>query len=186
MITKFNQSIGDVVLVESSKYEDDRGFLSEVFNEMEYEKAIGKSISIKQLNTSCSKKGVIRGIHYAVNNPQGKLVQVLSGAVYDVAVDLRANSPTFSKWCAAFLMNDTDACRLLWIPPGFGHAFMALADNTIIQYLMTEVYEKDNDRTILYNDPTINIRWPTFFVDKVVVSEKDKNGKRLTEAEVYG
>jgi len=173
-------SIPDVVLVEPTVFPDDRGFFMEAFKASDFEKA-GLPIHFVQDNFSCSKKDVIRGLHYQKNpKAQGKLVSVLKGGVWDVAVDLRRQSPTFLKWAAAEL-NDRNH-ELLYIPPGFAHGFVALTGEVHLLYKCTNEYDPQADAGIRWDDPDIAIPWP---VDRPVLSEKDRRLPLLHQVEVF-
>jgi len=173
-------SIPDVVLVEPTVFPDDRGFFMEAFKASDFEKA-GLPIHFVQDNFSCSKKDVIRGLHYQKNpKAQGKLVSVLKGGVWDVAVDLRRQSPTFLKWAAAELNDRNHA--LLYIPPGFAHGFVALTEDVHLLYKCTSEYDPQADAGVRWDDPDIAIPWP---VDRPVLSEKDHSLPLLHQAEVF-
>lgn len=162
-----NTELPEVLLIERMKYQDNRGYFSETFKKSDFSKNnIG--FSFVQDNFSKSRKGVIRGLHYQ-NDPkeQGKLVTVLSGEIFDVAVDIRPNSENFGKWTGANLSEDNG--NLFWIPPGFAHGFQALEDSRVL-YKVTEEYSKEHESGILWNDPTIHIEWP---MKEHIVSEKD-------------
>ena len=157
-------AIPDVVIVEPAVFKDDRGWFMESFNEARFHGELAKlglpaPRPFVQDNHSCSSKGVLRGLHYQLPpHPQGKLVRVVQGAVFDVAVDIRKGSPTFGRWVGAELTADNH--RQLWIPEGFAHGFVALTDNAHFLYKTTDVYAKDCERSILWNDAAIGIEWP--------------------------
>ena len=150
-------TIADVQLLEPRVFEDSRGLFFESYNERVLAE-VGIVGSFVQDNQSFSYKDVVRGLHYQVKQPQGKLIRCLSGEIFDVAVDLRRNSPTFCKWVGETL----SACnrQMLWIPPGFAHGFMVLSDGAQVLYKATEFYAPQHERTILWNDPTLHIEWP--------------------------
>lgn len=162
-------SIPDVLLIEPQVFGDDRGFFYESFNQNKFEEAIGKKINFVQDNHSKSVKGVLRGLHYQLTpKAQGKLVRVIQGEVFDVAVDLRQSSPTFGKWASEILSGDNK--KQMWIPEGFAHGFLTLSDTAEFLYKTTDFYSKDHEQAIIWNDETIGIDWPT---DKPSLSDKD-------------
>jgi dTDP-4-dehydrorhamnose 3,5-epimerase len=170
------------VLVLTPKiYSDDRGAFSETFNLRRMAEA-GLPTAWVQDNFSTSRKNVLRGIHYQIDQPQGKLVRVTHGAVLDVAVDLRRSSANFGKH--AVLELSAENGRMLWIPEGFGHAFLVLSDVAGFAYKVTDYYSPAGERTILWNDPELGIEWP-IAVGHAIVSEKDAKGKLLRDAEVF-
>ncbi len=170
------------VLVLTPKiYRDDRGAFSETFNLRRMAEA-GLPTQWVQDNFSVSPKNVLRGIHYQIAQPQGKLVRVTRGAVLDVSVDLRRSSPTFGKHVAIQLSEEDG--RILWIPPGFGHAFLVLSEIAGFAYKVTDYYSPEGERTILWNDPELGIKWP-IAAGEAKVSEKDAKGKLLRDAEVF-
>lgn len=170
-----------VLLITPKKFSDSRGSFWETYNERVLHEA-GLPAEWKQDNTSVSLKNVVRGIHYQITQPQGKLVRVTYGAVYDVAVDLRRSSPTFGKHVGYELSEDNGA--MLWIPAGFGHAFAVLSTRAGFAYKVTDYYSPSGERTILWNDPALAIAWPIAEKD-AIVSAKDQQGSRFTEAEVF-
>lgn len=154
-----NTAISDVKIIEPTIYGDERGFFFESFNQKKFEEAVGYSVEFVQDNHSRSAKGVLRGLHYQLDpHAQGKLVRVVVGAVFDVAVDIRPQSPTFGHWVAAELSADNK--RQMWIPAGFAHGFLTLSDDTEFLYKTTDYWFKDLERTIAWNDPTLAIDWP--------------------------
>lgn len=174
-------SIPDVLLLEPKIFEDDRGFFFESFNLERFQKVVGRSVTFLQDNHSCSCKNVLRGLHYQIQDPQGKLVRVLHGEIFDVAVDLRKNSATFGKWAGAILSAQNK--RQLWVPEGFAHGFVALTDNTELLYKTTNYYAPIYERCIAWNDPTIAIKWP---IDAApILSDKDQKGHTFMQAEVF-
>lgn len=179
---KFDEtSLPGVLIVTPAIYRDSRGAFMETFNLREMTGA-GLPAQWMQDNFSLSKKNVLRGIHYQIVQPQGKLVRVTHGAVLDVAVDLRRTSPHFGKYAAVELSGDNG--RMLWIPPGFGHAFVVLSDLAGFAYKTTDYYNPAGERTIVWNDPEIAIAWPVCAND-AIVSDKDQKGFPLRQAEVY-
>jgi dTDP-4-dehydrorhamnose 3,5-epimerase len=149
--------LNGVVLIEPDVYGDPRGFFLEYFNQPRF-RADGLDLSCQQLNHSHSARGVLRGLHYQLLQPQGKLVQVISGEVFDVAVDIRTGSPSFGQWVGEVLSADNH--RQLYIPPGFAHGFCVLSDTADFLYLCTDVYRHDDQHGVAWNDPALNIDWP--------------------------
>lgn len=179
---KFEEtSLPGVLTITPAIYRDNRGAFLETFNQREMT-AAGLPAEWAQDNSSLSKKNVVRGIHYQIVQPQGKLVRVTHGAVLDVAVDLRRSSPHFAKHVAVELSGENG--RMLWIPPGFGHGFLVLSEVAGFSYKVTDYYCAAGERTILWNDPEIGIRWPVS-AEEAIVSEKDAKGKPLREAELF-
>ncbi len=174
-------SLAGVLLISSEIYRDDRGSFQETWNLHQITQA-GLPATWVQDNFSSSKRSVLRGIHYQVDRPQGKLVRAMLGSVLDVAVDLRRSSPTFGQHVAVEL--DSETGKMLWIPPGFGHGFLALSDVAGFSYKVTDYYFPAGERTIQWNDPDLSIRWP-IEAEQAIVSEKDKKGKLFREAQVY-
>lgn len=179
MPIKNYKKIQDLILIEVESFEDHRGFFRELFKESEL-KSIGINYSFKQVNTSFSKKGTIRGLHYQLPpSEQGKLVYVIKGKVFDVAVDIRKSSKNFGKYFSFELSEDNPT--LLWIPPGYAHGFQALED-TIFLYFVTNEYDKSKDRSIYPFDEEIGIKWP---LKEYIISEKDSKAPKLRDAEVF-
>jgi dTDP-4-dehydrorhamnose 3,5-epimerase len=174
-------SLPGVLLLTPAIYRDDRGAFSETFNLRQMTEA-GLPTRWVQDNFSLSKKNVLRGIHYQTVQPQGKLVRVTHGAVLDVAVDLRRSSPEFGRHVAVELSGENG--KMLWIPEGFGHAFLVLSEVAGFAYKVTDYYAPMGDRTILWNDPDLAIPWPAA-EGGLIVSEKDRKGARLRDAEVF-
>jgi dTDP-4-dehydrorhamnose 3,5-epimerase len=174
-------SIPEVILFEPKVFGDERGFFFESFNQARFEAAVGRSVPFVQDNHSKSSKGVLRGLHYQVQQAQGKLVRVAQGEVFDVAVDLRKSSPTFGRWVGALLSGDNK--KQLWVPPGFAHGFVVLSDTAEFLYKTTDYYAPAHERSLLWNDPALGIEWP--LQSEPVLSEKDRNAKLLSAAEVY-
>jgi len=174
-------SLPGVLVLTPAIYKDDRGAFWETWNQKAMAETGLRPVWVQE-NFSVSKKNVIRGIHYQVIQPQGKLVRVAHGAVLDVAVDLRRSSPTFAKHVAVELSGDNGA--MLWIPEGFGHAFLSLSDVTGIAYKVTDEYFPTGERTILWNDPNIAIPWP-IDPEFAILSDKDRKGSLLRDAEVF-
>ena len=164
--------IADVLILEPKVFADDRGFFFESFNQRVFEAAAGGPVTFVQDNHSRSKKSVLRGLHYQVEQPQGKLVRAVSGAIWDVAVDIRPSSPTFGRWVGVELSADNK--RQLWIPPGLAHGFLVVSETAEVLYKATDYYAPAHERTILWNDPTLAIAWP--LADQPQVSGKDAAG----------
>ena len=173
-------SINDVKLIEPRVFGDDRGFFYESWNEARFAE-LGLDFKFVQDNHSKSAKGVLRGLHYQIQKPQGKLVRVVAGAVYDVIVDLRRSSPTFGR--SEGFMLSAENKRILWVPPGFGHGFLSLADGTEFLYRCTEFYAPEYERSLLWNDPALGIDWP--LEGDPMLSAKDAAGTPLTQAETF-
>ena len=171
----------EVKLIEPVVYGDERGFFMESWNKQAFANA-GLKIDFVQDNHSRSSKGVLRGLHYQVSNPQGKLVRVVSGRAWDVVVDVRRSSPLFGTW-AGFELS-SEARQLLWIPPGFAHGFLALEDNTDFIYKCTDFYAPEFERSVLWSDSGIGIEWPLDGITPIV-SPKDANGDLLAQAQGY-
>jgi dTDP-4-dehydrorhamnose 3,5-epimerase len=173
-------SLKEVRVIEPRVFADSRGFFLESYNQRTFAE-LGIHDSFVQDNHSRSEHGVLRGIHYQLVRPQGKLVRAVRGEVFDVAVDLRRGSSTFGQWTGHRLSEENK--HMLWIPTGFGHAFMVLSPVAEVLYKATDFYAPEGERTILWNDPTIGIEWPK--VGQPVLSSKDAAGKPLLEAEVF-
>lgn len=174
-------TLKDVVLIEPKVFGDERGFFLESYNEATF-KELGLPTRFMQDNHSGSRKGVLRGLHYQLKQPQGKLVRALRGEIYDVAVDLRRDSAQFGQWFGATLSAENR--RMLWIPPGFGHGFLVLSDFAEVAYKATELYAPAHERSILWNDPAIGIEWPELDCAPIL-SAKDSAGTLLADAETY-
>lgn len=165
--------ISDVLLIEPKLFGDDRGFFFESFNQKTFNAATGQNLSFVQDNHSKSTKGVLRGLHYQLQQPQGKLVRVVAGEVFDVAVDIRPKSPTFGQWVGEILSASNH--RQLWVPPGLAHGFLVLSDSAEFLYKTTDYYAPEHERCIAWNDPTLAIDWPQ--MDSVpTLSNKDAAG----------
>jgi dTDP-4-dehydrorhamnose 3,5-epimerase len=172
--------IAEVMIVEPDVFGDDRGFFLESFNEREMRK-IGIDAHFVQDNHSRSQRNVLRGLHYQLHQPQGKLVRVVHGTVFDVAVDIRRNSSTFGKWVGAELSAENK--RLFWLPPGMAHGFVVLSDFADFLYKATAYYAPRFEHTILWNDPELGIAWP--LAGEPVLSAKDAAGLPFRDAEVF-
>ncbi|MFK7967651.1 MAG: dTDP-4-dehydrorhamnose 3,5-epimerase [Rickettsiaceae bacterium] len=174
--------IPEVVLLEPKVFSDDRGFFFESFNHNNFEKIIEQKVNFVQDNQSCSHKGVLRGMHYQLTpKAQGKLVRIITGEVFDVAVDIRKNSPTFGKWVGAFLSGANK--KQLWIPAGFAHGFLSLADSSEMLYKTTDYYAPELEKSILWSDSQIGIEWP--LLENIKIVDKDAAGTSLIQSEVY-
>jgi len=174
-------SIPDVFIIEPKVFGDNRGFFFESFNQQAFNHATGQDVRFVQDNHSRSVKGVLRGIHYQVQQPQGKLVSVVRGTVFDVSVDLRKSSRTFGKWVGTELSEENS--RQLWVPEGFAHGFVVTSESADVLYKTTDYYAPEFERTIMWNDPDIKICWP---IDKEpLLSKKDQQGLFLSNAEVF-
>lgn len=181
MIKSQPLSIPEVVLIKPQVFDDNRGFFFESFNQKEFEDAIGHKVTFIQDNHSKSSRGVLRGLHYQLKPfAQGKLVRVISGEVFDVAVDIRRSSPTFGKWVGEVLSEDNK--KQLWIPEGFAHGFLTLTNTAEVLYKTTELYSKEHEQGIQWNDKKIGIEWPT---DKLLLSAKDRSAKLFSEASYF-
>ncbi|MGD7035837.1 dTDP-4-dehydrorhamnose 3,5-epimerase [Methylotuvimicrobium buryatense] len=175
-------AIPDVILLEPKVFGDARGFFLESYNQESFRQATGRNLQFVQDNHSRSSKGVLRGLHYQLApKAQGKLVRVVSGAVFDVAVDVRKGSSTFGQWVGAELSEENH--RQMWIPPGFAHGFVVLSETADFLYKTTDYYAPELERCIAWNDPTIGIQWPANI--NPVLSDKDRQGKALNEAECF-
>jgi dTDP-4-dehydrorhamnose 3,5-epimerase len=175
-------AVPDVVLLEPEVITDDRGHFLEAWNRVEFEAATGCSDQFVQDNQSRSRRGVLRGLHYQLPQPQGKLVRVVGGAAFVVAVDLRRQSATFAQWVAAELSGENHL--QLWIPPGFAHGFLTLADDTEVIYKVTAYYAPGSDRVVRWNDPAIGIDWP-IEAEGPLLSDRDRHAPLLADAEVF-
>lgn len=173
--------IPGVLLIEPEVFGDDRGFFFESFNLREFGLTTGVEVSFVQDNHSGSSKGVLRGLHYQLGRPQGKLIRVVEGVIFDVAVDIRLNSTSFAKWTAAELSATNK--RQLWIPPGFAHGFYVTSESAQVIYKTTDYYDQKQERSIRWNDPDIGIAWPEMSTPPVL-SSKDADASWLEEAEL--
>lgn len=173
-------SLQDVVIVEPKVFGDERGFFFEVYNQATFAK-LGLPTEFVQDNHSGSQKGVLRGLHYQIQQPQGKLVRVLRGAIYDVAVDLRRGSKQFGQWVGVELSAENK--RQLWVPPGFAHGFLTLTEFAEVSYKVTQLYAPEHERSLLWSDPALGIAWP--LTGEPTLSAKDRAGVPLGEAETY-
>jgi dTDP-4-dehydrorhamnose 3,5-epimerase len=173
-------AVPEVILIEPQVFGDERGFFIESFNQRRFDEVVGQPVSFVQDNHSRSLKGVLRGLHYQTKHTQGKLVRVVAGEIFDVAVDIRRGSPTFGKWVGETLSATNK--RQLWVPAGFAHGFVVLSDSAEVLYKTTDYYAPSYDRSILWNDPAIGITWP--ITDQPILSSKDQAGVLLADAEL--
>jgi dTDP-4-dehydrorhamnose 3,5-epimerase len=174
-------AVPDVLLIEPKVFGDARGFFFESYNARAFAEASGLDVDFVQDNHSRSGRGVLRGLHYQIQQPQGKLVRVVAGAVFDVAVDIRKASPTFGKWVGIELSAENK--KMIWVPPGFAHGFLVLSEVAEFLYKTTDYYAPSYERSIAWNDPDIGIAWP--LVGEPLLSAKDQAGARLKDAEVF-
>ncbi|WP_372826911.1 dTDP-4-dehydrorhamnose 3,5-epimerase [Polaromonas sp.] len=175
-------AIADVFIVEPKVFGDSRGFFFESFNERVFSEAVGQEVRFVQDNHSRSAQGVLRGLHYQINQPQGKLVRVVRGSVFDVAVDLRRASSTFGRWVGVELSEENH--RQLWVPAGFAHGFLVTSESAEFLYKTTDYYAPQYERSVAWNDPAIGIEWP-LNGKTPLLSVKDAAGQLLADAEVF-
>jgi dTDP-4-dehydrorhamnose 3,5-epimerase len=173
--------IPEVLILEPKVFGDERGFFLESYNKKAFREATGLDVEFVQDNHSSSKRGVLRGLHYQIRHAQGKIVRVIAGEVFDVAVDLRRSSPTFRK--AATFRLDCVSKRMVWIPPGFAHGFLVTSDGAEVVYKTTDFYAPEHERSLLWNDPALGIRWP--LQGEPTLSDKDRRGVPLQFAETF-
>jgi dTDP-4-dehydrorhamnose 3,5-epimerase len=174
-------AIPDVVILEPTVFEDARGFFFESYNGRTLQEVAGIAAPFVQDNHSRSARNVLRGLHYQIARPQGKLVRVIAGEVFDVAVDLRRRSPTFGKWIGAVLSARNR--QMAWVPPGFAHGFLVLSEGAEVLYKTTEYYAPEHERCVIWNDPAIGIDWP--LVEAPILSARDRAGAPLAAAELF-
>ncbi|SMC86426.1 dTDP-4-dehydrorhamnose 3,5-epimerase [Rhizobium sp. RU36D] len=174
-------SIPDVIILEPKVFGDDRGFFLESFNARTFERLTGVDRNFVQDNHSKSSRHVLRGLHYQIQQPQGKLVRVVAGEVFDVAVDLRRSSPTFGKWVGVALSAENK--KQLWVPEGFAHGFVVLSENAEFVYKTTDFYAPEHERSLLWNDPAVGIDWP--FEGEPKLAAKDAAAVTLDKAETF-
>lgn len=175
-------AIPDVVIVEPRVFGDERGFFLESWNEKTFADA-GLALKFVQDNHSLSSRGTLRGLHYQMRQTQGKLVRVVTGEVFDVAVDLRRSSPTFGRWVGVLLSAENK--RMLWVPPGFAHGFYVTSERAEFLYKCTDLYDPGSERTLAWDDPQVGIQWPLVEGAPLLLSAKDSQGKRLADAEIF-
>lgn len=174
-------AIPDVLIIEPKVFGDARGFFFESFNQRAFNEATGLNVQFVQDNHSRSARGVLRGLHYQIQQPQGKLVRVVRGAVFDVAVDLRKSSATFGQWVGAELSEEN--ARQMWVPAGFAHGFLVLSEVADFLYKTTDYYAPEYERSIIWNDPDIGIKWPLEAAPSL--SSKDMNAISFKSAELF-
>ncbi len=174
-------NISEVLVIEAKVFGDERGFFYESFNQAKFEDAIGLQVNFVQDNHSKSVKNVLRGLHYQIQQPQGKLVRVVQGEVFDVAVDLRKSSSTFGQWVGEILSADNK--KQLWVPEGFAHGFVVLSDTAEFLYKTTDFWAPEFERCIAWDEPVIAIRWPVN--SEPILSAKDQQGNLLERAELF-
>jgi dTDP-4-dehydrorhamnose 3,5-epimerase len=174
-------AIPEVILLEPTVYGDDRGFFYESFNQRQFEEFIGRKVTFVQDNHSRSAKNVLRGLHYQIQQPQGKLVRVVAGEVFDVAVDIRKSSPHFGQWVGEILSSENK--KQLWVPEGFAHGFVVLSETAEFLYKTTDYYAPAYERCIAWNDTNIDIQWPS--AEAPTLSGKDRQGRSLIDAELF-
>lgn len=174
--------IPEVVLIEPKVFGDHRGFFMETWQQKSFNDH-AQNVEFVQDNHSKSNRGILRGLHYQIKQPQGKLVRVTSGSVFDVAVDLRENSPTFGKWVGFELSEENK--RMLWVPPGFAHGFYVMSEQAEFVYKCTDYYAPEFERSLLWNDPSIGIEWPLVNEETPILSDKDANGDILIKADTF-
>ena len=176
-----SSEIPDVLVLEPKVFGDDRGFFFESFNERTFAEKTGVSARFVQDNHSRSARNVLRGLHYQIRQPQGKLVRVTAGEIYDVAVDIRRGSPTFGKWTAAALSASNR--KMCWVPPGLAHGFLVVSDHAEVQYKTTDYWAPQHERCIIWNDRDLAIAWP--LQGEPILSSKDRTGVALRQAETF-
>ena len=174
-------AISGVLLLEPRVFADARGYFFESYNERAFAEATGVTAKFVQDNHSRSVKNTVRGLHYQIQQAQGKLVRVVAGEIFDVVVDLRRSSPSFGKWVGHRLSAENK--NMLWIPPGFAHGFAVLSEEADFLYKITDYWAPQHERTLLWNDPELAIEWP--LAGEPILTAKDRAGKRLSEAEVF-
>lgn len=179
--TATKTAIPEVLILEPKVFGDSRGFFFESFNAQDFAKVTGLNVNFVQDNHSRSTQGVLRGLHYQLQQAQGKLVRVVRGAVFDVAVDIRKSSPTFGQWVGCELTEDNH--RQFWVPPGFAHGFVVLSETADFLYKTTDYYAPAHERCIAWDDPAIGITWPAGLTPQL--SAKDQAGSTLEQAEVF-
>lgn len=173
--------IPEVLILEPRVFGDERGFFMESYNEQVFAEKTGLQVKFVQDNHSRSVKNVLRGMHYQIQQPQGKLIRAVVGAILDVAVDLRKSSPTFGQWVSCVLSAENK--RMFWVPPGFAHGFLVLSDTADVLYKATDFYAPQHDRSLLWNDPGVGIDWQ--LTEPPILSAKDQAGKPLEAADVF-
>ena len=172
-------AIPDILIIEPKIFSDERGFFYESYNQKAFTQETGIAVYFVQDNHSCSKYNVIRGLHYQIHQPQGKLIRAIAGTIQDIAVDIRKNSPTFGQWVSCIISAENK--HLLWIPPGFAHGFLVLSETAQVIYKTTDYYAPQHERCILWNDPDLAIDWK--ITTTPIVSAKDRAGQLFKKAE---
>jgi dTDP-4-dehydrorhamnose 3,5-epimerase len=175
-------AIPDILVIEPSVFGDARGFFFESWNRRDFAKLVGADVDFVQDNHSASARGVLRGLHYQVRQAQGKLVRVVAGEVFDVAVDLRRTSPSFGRWVGERLSAQNH--RMMWVPPGFAHGFLVLSDSAEFLYKTTDYYAPEHERTLLWNDPAVGVEWPLGGAAPIL-KPKDATGTPLAQADTF-
>jgi len=175
-------ALPEVLILEPKVFGDERGFFFESFNARDFQRATGLDVNFVQDNHSKSRQGVLRGLHYQIQHPQGKLVRVTQGSVFDVAVDLRRSSPNFGKWVGVELSAENK--RQLWVPAGFAHGFVVTSETAEFLYKTTDYYFPEHERSLLWNDPAVGIAWP--LTDEPTLAAKDAAAQVLAQAQVFG
>jgi dTDP-4-dehydrorhamnose 3,5-epimerase len=171
----------DVLLLEPRVFQDERGFFLESYNRRTFKEATGRDADFVQDNQSFSVRNVLRGLHYQIRQPQGKLIAVMAGEIYDVAVDIRRGSPDFGHWVGVTLTGGSH--RMLWVPEGFAHGYLVLTEHAIVLYKTTDFYAPQHERTIRWNDPDLNIRWP--LESDPILNDKDRRGTLFRAADHF-
>ncbi|WP_238923647.1 dTDP-4-dehydrorhamnose 3,5-epimerase [Achromobacter ruhlandii] len=174
-------AIPEVLLIEPRVFGDDRGFFFESFNSRLFNEAVGREVTFVQDNHSRSVQGVLRGLHYQIIQPQGKLVRAVIGSVFDVAVDMRRGSPTYGQWVGEVL--NAENKRMLWVPEGFAHGFQVLSETADFLYKTTDFYAPQHERCVIWNDPTLAIDWPADIMPRL--SQKDEFGAKFRDADAF-
>ncbi|NJN76367.1 MAG: dTDP-4-dehydrorhamnose 3,5-epimerase [Synechococcaceae cyanobacterium RL_1_2] len=167
--------LAEVLLLEPPCFEDDRGFFLVSYNEQIFREKLGLDYTFVQDNHSRSQRNVLRGLHFQTNHPQGKLVRVVNGSIFDVVVDIRPNSPDFGRWVSNYLSAENK--KMLWVPPGFAHGFLTLSGYADVLYKVTDIYSPEHEKTLAWNDPEVAINWP--LDQQPILSIKDKEGLNL-------
>lgn len=183
MLTVTPIRLPQVLVVEPRVFGDDRGFFMESWNQRAFDQAVGQAVTFVQDNHSRSARGVLRGLHYQLSQPQGKLVRVSAGRVFDVAVDMRRDSPQLGQWVGVELSAENK--RQLWIPPGFAHGFLVLSESADFLYKATRYYEPADEKALAWNDPTVGIDWPLAPGQQPLVSAKDQAAPRFADAALF-
>jgi dTDP-4-dehydrorhamnose 3,5-epimerase len=173
--------IPEVLVLEPRVHQDERGFFLESYNRRTFREAAGLEADFVQDNTSFSVRNVLRGLHYQIRQAQGKVIGVMAGEIFDVAVDLRRSSPTFGRWVGITLTGGSH--RMLWIPEGFAHGYLVLSEHAIVSYKTTAFYAPEHERTVLWNDAALGVRWP--LTSEPIVSDKDRRGVPFGSAELF-